>query len=215
MFRIVGSSVGRRGDTIIEVMMALSIFSMIAVGALAVMNRSISMAQDALESTLVRNEIDAQAETLRFLHHAYMAESSPNLAAGTLANKFMDIIKDDNVITDGTASEFGKPTCITEIPQKAFAVNPINGKLIPSGSIKPMSEAGSGVPPYSQLSYPAPTAQPTAHGLWIEGVKSRSVTASGSSEIKPVVDFHIRACWSSAYSSQPRTIGTIVRLHVK
>lgn len=212
MFRIVGSSVGRRGDTIIEVMMALSIFSMIAVGALAVMNRSISMAQDALESTLVRNEIDAQAETLRFLHHAYMADSANNTS---LANEFMNIIRDDNVITNGTASVFGEPECITKIPEKAFAVNPINGKLIPSDSIKPMSEAGSGVPPYSQLSYPAPTAQPTAHGLWIEGVKSRSVTASGSSEIKPVVDFHIRACWSSAYSSQPRTIGTIVRLHVK
>ena len=50
------------GDTLIEVMLATAVFSAVAVGCLTVMNRGLSIAQQSLESTLVRQQIDAQAE---------------------------------------------------------------------------------------------------------------------------------------------------------
>lgn len=56
----------QRGDTIVEVMVALAVFTLVAVGAVAIMNRGIAMTERSLEITLVREQIDAQAEILRF-----------------------------------------------------------------------------------------------------------------------------------------------------
>ena len=63
-----------KGDTLIEVTLAIGIFSMVAVAIVSVMNSSTSGAQTALESTLTREEIDAQAEALRFIQSSYIAK---------------------------------------------------------------------------------------------------------------------------------------------
>ncbi len=57
----------KMGDTLIEVTLAVGIFSMIAIAVVSVLSSSTSGAQTALESTLTREEIDAQAEALRFI----------------------------------------------------------------------------------------------------------------------------------------------------
>lgn len=63
------------GDTIIEVLFAVTVFSAVAVGALTVMNRGITIAQRSLEVTLVRQQVDAQAEMLRYVHDRARQES--------------------------------------------------------------------------------------------------------------------------------------------
>lgn len=68
--------VGKRGDTLIEVMLAVGIFSMVAVAVVAVMSGGTSSAQTALETTLAREEIDAQAEALRFIQASYIADKN-------------------------------------------------------------------------------------------------------------------------------------------
>ncbi len=60
------------GDTLIEVTLAIGIFSLIAVGVVSVVSGSTSRAQVALEQTLTREEIDAQAEALRFIQSSYV-----------------------------------------------------------------------------------------------------------------------------------------------
>lgn len=64
----------RRGDTIIEVLVAITIFSIVSVSSMAVINQGMKHAQVALEMTMVRNEIDAQAEALRFIHNSYSSD---------------------------------------------------------------------------------------------------------------------------------------------
>lgn len=66
----------KKGDTLIEVMLAVGIFSMVAVVIVSVMSSGTSGAQTALETTLTREEIDAQAEALRFIHSAYISNKS-------------------------------------------------------------------------------------------------------------------------------------------
>ena len=56
----------QRGDTIVEVMVAFAVFTLVAMGAITVMNRGIQMTERSLEITLVRQQIDAQAEILRY-----------------------------------------------------------------------------------------------------------------------------------------------------
>ncbi|MBR3175963.1 type II secretion system protein [Candidatus Saccharibacteria bacterium] len=63
-----------RGDTLIEVTLAVGIFSMVAIAAVAVLSGGTSSAQTALEATLAREEIDAQSEAIRFIQSAYLAE---------------------------------------------------------------------------------------------------------------------------------------------
>lgn len=64
----------KRGDTLIEVMLSISIFAMIALLSVNMMNNGINTAQRTLETQMARNEIDAQAEAIRFIHDNYVAE---------------------------------------------------------------------------------------------------------------------------------------------
>lgn len=68
----------KKGDTLIEVLLAVGIFSMIAISVVAVLSGGTSSAQNALETTLAREEIDAQAEALRYIHDAYVVDKDSN-----------------------------------------------------------------------------------------------------------------------------------------
>ena len=64
----------KRGDTIIEVMFAIAVFCLVAVISISMMNRGVAQAESSLEVVTARNEINAQAEALRFIHSSYIAE---------------------------------------------------------------------------------------------------------------------------------------------
>lgn len=66
----------KKGDTLIEVTLAVGIFSMVAIAIVAVMSGGTSSAQTALETTLAREEIDSQAEALRFIQASYVASKN-------------------------------------------------------------------------------------------------------------------------------------------
>ena len=55
-----------KGDTLVEVILAVTVFSMVAVGTISIMNKGVAIAQHSLEISLVRQQIDAQAEMLRY-----------------------------------------------------------------------------------------------------------------------------------------------------
>ncbi len=64
----------KKGDTILEVTFAIMIFALIATISMQIMDRDIAMIQGALESEMARNEIDAQAEALRYIQNSYLSE---------------------------------------------------------------------------------------------------------------------------------------------
>lgn len=66
----------RRGDTLIEVMFATAIFSLVAIISLAIINLGVADVQADLEAVTARSEINAQAEALRFLHSSYISENT-------------------------------------------------------------------------------------------------------------------------------------------
>ena len=66
----------RKGDTLVEVMFAIGIFSLVAITITSVLMSGTSNMQTSLETTMARNEIDAQAEAIRFIHQGYIAEKS-------------------------------------------------------------------------------------------------------------------------------------------
>jgi len=101
------------GDTIIEVMMSLAVFSIIAIMTVNIMNSGVNNAQRTLEYTMARNEMDAQAEALRYLHQSYVSERQYSeagskftsvwnaikdraLAPGTIGTNYFDVNNGDN-----------------------------------------------------------------------------------------------------------------------
>ncbi len=98
----------KRGDTIVEVVFAFAIFCMVATISIAMMNLGISASERSLELVTARNELNAQAEALRFIHSSYIAELSlPTCGAGasldTKCQQYLDLwkeIKEHSVPSD-------------------------------------------------------------------------------------------------------------------
>ena len=199
----------QRGDTIVEVLFAITIFSMVAVASIAIMNSGLAMSQRSLEITAVRQQIDGQAEALRFLHSSYIEAYAVGgtYSANSPAGRYSSILVDRTV---ESATPFNSPTaCPTPavLRSKQFVVNTQNGRLETAATIPAPAETSA------QIKYNSDAARTlkASEGIWVEAVRS-SATAAASGGVA-FVDFHIRACWESPGQSIPMTLGTIVRLY--
>ena len=188
----------QRGDTIVEVLFAITIFSLVAVGGLSIMNQGTLISQRALEVTLVRQQMDAQAEALRYLNAAHVASFGQGTpAAGSAAEQWSVATSDARIRSQ--PSPFGT-TCTP--PQRSFVVNTATARVVTSGFVPATT--------FAQIRYDetTPTVINGIDGLWVEAVRS-----SGGAGVSQFVDFHIRACWDSPGQATPMTLGTIVRLY--
>lgn len=203
----------QQGDTLIEVMFAFAIFALVAVGSLTIMNQGIAAAQRSLEITLVRAQMDAQAEAIRYIHQAYVSayqKGGPAPSTG-LAAEWVKMTNKASGKGADVASAFGQangPTCPSTTPgQRPFILNARTASVW--GSVPLASApAGSSLPPFSQVVYNPDSSVSQAYGIWVEAVPS-SLNPNGTG----FVDFHIRSCWSGPGSATPVTLGTIVRLY--
>lgn len=209
-----------RGDTIIEVLFAMAVFSMVAVGGLAIMNSGTATAQRALEITQVRQQIDAQAETLKFIHHSYVAAFEPGKAdyTGPAAQWPLVVAKADALATSFGAVAGSCPS----VPADAFIMNARRAELATGASGRPLSMAdAASTRPYAQVIYHddnvdtaagSSTVIDAVEGIWIEAVTTSSETEKRLNR-SGYIDFHIRACWNGPGDSAPLSLGTIVRLY--
>lgn len=197
------------GDTLIEVLFAVSVLSLVIVIAISIMNQGTAAALRSMQITLVRQEMDSQAEALRFLNNAYVGAYKKGYAPTTRttpAEEYAYILQ--RIIATGatSASKFGSTSDTTcpAAPTNSFIINPKLAKYQAYSSAR-FTRATN----YSQLVYSG-TGETTferTEGIWIEAI--RSTPANGSS----YVDFHIRSCWLAPGMSTPMTLGTIVRLY--
>lgn len=196
-----------RGDTIVEVLFAVAIFSLVAVGAFSLVNQGIATAQRSLESTLVRQEMDAQAETLRFMHSAYTSAYQGGVrfeaSDRSPAAEWSRLVGYINEAGIDAASPFG--TCpepdryLESIPEGSFFVDPMTSTFITDRNNILMPET------WAQIDVDGDRR--VSEGIRIEAVPSPESTGIG------YIDFHIRACWDAPGLSMPMTLGTIVRLY--
>jgi len=198
----------QHGDTLVEVLFATAVFSLVAVSCMSIMNQGAATAQRALEISLVRNEIDAQAETLRFLNASYIAAFPNNVNSGP-ASQWKDmqeyIVKQDKINgSDDNTTNISISNCSNSIPADAFILNAHQALFNqPEGNNKPVDT----VITFSQVNYNSDDNISSAQGIWIETARVWPEGDVG------YIDFHIRACWDSPGQSMPVTLGTIVRLY--
>lgn len=195
---------GYRGDTLVEVLFATAVFSLVAVGSLSIMNQGLSSSQRALEITLVRQQIDSQAETLRFLNSSYIAAFRSGTISYTGAAYQWQLIK---ALSPVVASISSLSNCDPAANPNSFILNTKSATLVPPIGLGKPGKSKT----FSQVVYNGNNVS-SANGIWIEadsGASSANVNQAKSGYI----DFNIRACWDSPGQSVPVTLGTIVRLY--
>lgn len=197
-----------KGDTLIEVLFAVTVFSLIIVTSLSIMNQGLASAQRSLEVTQVRQQIDGQAETLRFMHDSYVAAYQKSVNPASLTGAAGEWYKMITRAAVPEASQFGITTdnsCPVP-PVNSFIVDPATASYISSPTLFKPAET------IATLTYDDEELVEFSQGLWVELV--RSGTSSDVNQVNAgYVDFHIRACWDAPGLSQPMNIGTIVRLY--
>jgi type II secretory pathway pseudopilin PulG len=114
----------KKGDTIVEVCIAISIFAMTSILAITVMNVGMNKVQANLELIMARNEIDAQAEALRFVHNEVIRENRND--TGTYTQIWKKITSAANP-SENSIGEYNVANCSniydTNWPNNIFAIN--------------------------------------------------------------------------------------------
>lgn len=210
MLRISKVSRSESGDTLIEVLFAMMIFSLVLVTALTLMNQGISASQRALAITAARQQMDGQAEALRFLHASYVQaykSGTTSYEPGSPAAQYYSIIQRAQAGGRTSASDFGG-TAACVIPadaSKDFILNPVTATMESTSTNPNIFVQAPGFP---EVTYSSGNVLNESQGMWIEAVRSGTTTASAG-----FIDFHIRTCWDAPGSSVPMNLGTIVRLY--
>lgn len=212
----------KKGDTLIEVCIAIGIFSLIAIGVAAVMSSGTAGSQTALETTLTREEIDAQSEALRFIHASYM--SGQNSADNSYAELWHAITENAIENPDASVTNYAPASCDdiygtdTLQQQKAFFLDTTNLSN-PDDAYVGANDSGSSFVPtttYPRLYYD--NGNVTAEGLYIVAVKDPNSTqmiidGKETKQTSAFYDFYIRSCWYGTDAERPTAISTVIRLY--
>ena len=186
----------RTGDTLVEVILAFAIFSFVAVATNGVMNRGVALAEQSLEITLVREQIDAQAELLRYAH------SVDSEAWELIANQA-------SLVGGGITDVSSLTTCPSQAPDHSFVLSVATTtstlEYIDISGASP-SYAPAAIHSQFDASYGA-SDTPMARGIWVVPVIASSSSATVA------YDMHIGTCWNVPGYDRPSTLGTIVRLY--
>ena len=184
-----------RGDTLVEVLLGVTIFSLVAVIALETMNRGMAIAQYSLETTLVRQQVDAQAEMIRYAHD--------------MKNDTWKKLVDNNSVSvsavNGNEGNLGVEKCPDNFSTKEFAL-----AATPSlaSKISILNNPGDYKAAETYARVDSDTKK--TYGISVRLVKPSTATGSRDSN---KYDAYIKACWMPVGSKMPATIGTIVRLY--
>ena len=175
-----------RGDTLVEVLMAIVILSMVIVGAITVMSRGLKASQLAVEHTQVRLQINAQEEMLRYLRDGYSSDPT-----GTAGQAWASLFSGSPLYASTTASNYNDTACNVTSGKTGFYLTQTGGVV--------------NVNQFNPALKPAAYALP-GQGMWIEMTRSTGVSPA-------YVDVLLRACWSGIGDSADQQAVTAIRLY--
>jgi type II secretory pathway pseudopilin PulG len=225
----------RRGDTIIEVIFAITIFCLVSIICLSLMNSGINTTESSLEQTTARAEMDAQAAALRFLHNGYVAEYE-YIDLGHYINVWNKItaqaIESNDLLNTQEVSR-----CDAMYADAQFTANKpfvINTRMLSSSADLDTEDVENALVTPAEAPFVATPLSPrvvftgtsnsdaelketgvyrtvgSVEGIWITAVKGDVKQDTG---IPKYYDFYIRTCWVAPGREYPTKLGTLVRLY--
>lgn len=172
-----------RGDTLVEVTVAMAVLGLMLAASLAVINRGLMGVSNAVERTSVRASLSSQAELLRYVFDDPVTNKE--------AYKW---------ILDHTGSNvsLGQNGC--EIVGGGFYLSVNNKTGTPPVEIHELDSVDTNKLANNVYGQPeAGDNKGVSRGIWIEGDK-HDAQQNG---MPGYIDFYVRACWTPHAAQQP------------
>ncbi len=203
-----------RGDTLIEVLVAVTVLSLVVTLCYTVMTRGFSYGQVALERNVTQNMVNGQISILRDIY-ARQSEAVRSGNSGSVEdwNLVASRVVDDNgLLAGGSPLRPSGPT-----GARTVALNNANTACQRNSGAFYFGVNDEGVLQTTPTALPdiVPPASPVraatypnyGDGMWIEGYKLQENSGG------VYYDFYVKACWDAAIGSQRQSILTTVRFY--
>lgn len=175
-----------RGDTLVEVTVAMAVLGLMLAASLAVINRGLMGVSNAVKRTSVRASLSSQAELLRYVfddpvtnqetYEKILKRTPPTQPNGNLGQKGCEI---------GNGSGF-----YLSVNNKT-GTPPVEIHELDSAKTQQLTNNVYGQPE-------AGDNKGASLGIWIEGDKH-----DGQNGMPGYIDFYVRACWTPHAAQQP------------
>lgn len=172
-----------RGDTLVEVTVAMAVLGLMLAASLAVINRGLMGVSNAVERTSVRASLSSQAELLRYVFDDPVTNKE--------AYKWILDHTGSNVSLGQNGCEIGGGGFYLSVGNSTLPVE--IHKLNPAADATHLTNNVYGQPEA------AGDNKGNSLGIWIEGDKH-----DGQQNGMPgYIDFYVRACWTPHAAQQP------------
>ncbi len=182
-----GKKRAERGDTLVEVTVAMAVLGLMLAASLAVINRGLMGVSNAVERTSVRASLSSQAELLRYVF------DDPDINKDTY-DKIINKYTQPNGKLGQNGCEIGNGGFYLSVgggtsPVEIHKLNPAKTTELTNNVYGQPEAAGD----------KSGNGNDNSLGIWIEGDKH-----DGQKDGMPgYIDFYVRACWTPHAAQQP------------
>ena len=175
-----------RGDTLVEVTVAMAVLGLMLAASLAVINRGLMGVSNAVERTSVRASLSSQAELLRYVFDDPVTNQETY-------GKILDLFKYAK-----PSKDLGQNGC--KIGGGGFYLSVSNVVGAPPVEMHKLNQADTNNLANNVYGQPeaAGDNKGNSQGIWIEGDKH-----DGQNGMPGYIDFYVRACWTPHAAQQP------------
>lgn len=174
-----------RGDTLVEVTVAMAVLGLMLAASLAVINRGLMGVSNAVERTSVLASLSSQAELLRYVFDDPVTNKE--------AYKWILDHTGSNVSLGQNGCEIGGGGFYLSVNNKT-GTPPVEIHELDSAKTQQLTNNVYGQPEAGRINN-----SNKSKGIWIEGDK-HDVQQNG---MPGYIDFYVRACWTPHAAQQP------------
>lgn len=174
-----------RGDTLVEVTVAMAVLGLMLAASLAVINRGLMGVSNAVERTSVRASLSSQAELLRYVFDDPVANKE--------VYKWILDHTGSNVSLGQNGCEIGGGGFYLSVNNKT-GTPPVEIHELDSADTNKLANNVYGQPEAGEVG----NNSGVSRGIWIEGDKH-----DGQNGMPGYIDFYVRACWTPHAAQQP------------
>lgn len=183
-----------QGDTLVEVLVAISVLAVVIVGTFSLMNKGLSQMYDTMEKSQVRSQVNRQVEALTYARDQYLLQQGGNDLIAPYDTAAANLWASIRTFSDYPSGVPGATIAGCSNTSAAFAITADASGVLQLTSGTYIQGLASEVPVATK-------------GLWMQ----KRHTAGAV----PYTDFYIRACWNQNSSPSVQIISTVVRLYDK
>ena len=175
-----------RGDTLVEVTVAMAVLGLMLAASLAVINRGLMGVSNAVERTSVRASLSSQAELLRYVFDDPVTNKD-------VYDKILSRTQPNNNLGQN-GCEIGNNSGFYLSVNNKTGTPPVEMHELDPAKTQQLADNVYGQPEAGEVG----NNSGVSRGIWIEGDKH-----DGQNGMPGYIDFYVRACWTPHAAQQP------------